>query len=271
MLKKLLKHDFITTWKVPAAVYAVLIVLGLITAISVQGVNHFGESFGMSLLMFSAIGLFYIGIIAANITMLIYLVIRYYRSMYTSEGYLTFTLPVKTDMIFLSKVITGSVWMFLSYICTFISLAIAGIGFIKATDIPADEFRTLLMSINEVLGLTDPGLISIFVYAIIITPIAGIVCIYFCVSIGQLWQNHKILGSVLCFIALYIINQLVSQIAMFGSGFWQMMRSSPADIDMMFRHVYLNMMLTVCIITTLEAIAFYIVCLIINRKKINLD
>lgn len=44
--------------------------------------------------------------------------------------------------------------------------------------------------------------------------------------------------------------------------------SSLLDVNSITKK-YGNM--TVCIITTLEAIAFYIVCLIINRKKINLD
>ncbi len=271
MLGKLLKHDFTATWKVPVALDAVLIVLGILTAFTVQNIQHVNESFGMGLFMFSFIGMFYIGIIAANIITLIYLVIRYYRSLYTSEGYLTFTLPVKSDMIVHSKVITGAVWVFLSYICTFLALLIAGTGFFRAADIPMDKIREGFEEINKVMGFTDPGFIAIIVFAILITPIAGILCMYFSVSIGQLWQSHKILGSVLCIIALYIVNQFVSQFALLGSGFWQMMSSSPADIDMSFGHIYKNMMMIITVITALEGIVYYVVCLMINRKKVNLD
>ena len=271
MLGKLLKHDFIATWKVPVTLDAVLIVLGIITAFMVQSIRHVGESFGMSLFMFSFFGVFYIGIIAANLVTLIYLVIRYYRNLYTSEGYLTFTLPVKTDMIVHSKVITGSVWVFLSYLCTFISLFIAGVGFVKATDVPLDEIKAALIEMNEVLQFADPGFIAVMIFTILITPIAGVLCMYFSVSIGQLWQSHKILGSVLCVIALYIINQFLSQFAFIGSGFWQMMGSSASDIDAAFGHIYKNMMLILSIMTMLEGVVYYVVCLIINRKSVNLD
>ena len=271
MLGKLLKHDFIATWKVPVALDAVLIALGILTALVIQTFPHVEDSFGMSLFMFSFIGVFYIGIIAANVVTLIYLVIRYYRNLYTAEGYLTFTLPVKTDMIVHSKVITGSVWLFLSYLCTFISILIAAIGFMVVTDVPLSEIGSALKEIYDVLGFAGSGFIPVIVITILITPIAGILCLYFSVSVGQLWQSHKILGSVLCIIGLYIINQILSQFAFIGSGFWQMMGASGADIDASFGYIYRNMMLIMCIITVLQAAVYYAVCLIINRYKINLD
>jgi hypothetical protein len=271
MLGKLLKHDIIATWKVPVALDAVLIVLGVLTALMMNTVNYVGDSFGMSIFMFSFIGLFYIGIIAANVVTLIYLVVRYYRSMYTSEGYLTFTLPVKTDMIVHSKVITGALWLFLSYLFTFISLLIAGMGFIKKANISLVDIREGFSIISDIMGFSEPGFMPVIIITILITPIAGILCMYFSVSVGQLWQSHKILGSVLCIIALYIINQLLSQIAFLGSGFWEMMGASGADIDATFGHVYKKMMMILSIITAIQAAVYYAVCLIINRKQINLD
>ncbi len=271
MLGKLLKHDFIATWKVPVALDAVLIALGVFTAAMLSTIRHVGESFGMSMFMFSVIGLFYIGIIAANIITLIYLVIRYYRNLYTSEGYLTFTLPVNTDMIVHSKVITGALWLFLSYLCTFISLLIAGAGFIKMSNVSLEEVCAAFGEAYNVLGFAESGFSAILLITILITPFAGILCMYFCVSVGQLWQNHKILGSVLCVVALHILNQILSQVAFFGSGFWQIMGAPGADIDASFGHIYRNMMLILSIITVIQAAVYYAVCLIINRKKINLD
>ena len=271
MLGKLLKHDFIATWKVPTALDAVLIVLGILTAVMIQVVPHVEDSFGMSMFMFSFVGLYYIGIIAANIVTIIYLVIRYYRNLYTSEGYLTFTLPVKTDMIIHSKVITGSVWLFLSYLSTFISLLIAGAGFVKAVNISPEELRSGFREIYNVMGFAESGFTAIMIFTILITPIAGVLCMYFSVSVGQLWQSHKILGAVLTLIALYIINQFLSQVAFFGSGFWRLMRMTGSNIDASFGLMYRNMMLIMSILTLIQGIVYYVVCLIINRKKINLD
>ncbi len=271
MLRKLIKHDFIATWKVPVSLDAALIVLGILTAVVISTIPHTTESLGMSIFMFSFVGLYYIGIIAANVVTIIYLVIRYYKNLYTSEGYLTFTLPVKTDMIIHSKVITGAAWLFLSYVSTFISIMIAGSGFIKTVNISREELMTAFTEMTSFMGLDDPGFRMILILMVLITPIAGVLCMYFCISIGQLWQEHKVLGAILCIIGLHILNQLLSQVAFLGSGFWQLMTSSPDNIDASFGHVYRNMFAIIIVITLIQAIIYYAVCLIINRKKINLD
>ncbi len=77
MLRKLIKHDFIATWKVPVSLDAALIVLGILTAVVISTIPHTTESLGMSIFMFSFVGLYYIGIIAANVVTIIYLVLRY--------------------------------------------------------------------------------------------------------------------------------------------------------------------------------------------------
>ena len=141
MLGKLVKHDFIATWKLPAALDVLVIALGIMTGLLIQIIPHVEDSMGVGIFMLSFIGVFYIGIIAANVVTIILIVMRYYRNLYTAEGYLTFTLPVKTDMIVHSKVITGAVWMFLSYVSTIISILIAGSGFIAAFDVPGFKIR----------------------------------------------------------------------------------------------------------------------------------
>ncbi len=271
MLGKLIKHDLIATWKVTVALDSLLIILGILTAVVVRTIPHLNDSFGMGLFMFSSVGLFYIGVIAANIVTLIYLVIRYYRNLYTSEGYLTFTLPVKTDMIIHSKVITGGIWMFLCYLCTFISIFIAGTGFIATVDVSREEIRRAFGEMIDIMGFGDPAFVAVLIFTLLITPFAAVLCMYFSVSVGQLWQSHKILGAVLCVIGLYVVNQIVSQVAFFGSGFWQLMSSSGSDIDASFARIYRNMLMILTVITAIEGAIYYAVCIIISKTKLNLD
>ncbi len=271
MLGKLLKHDFIATWKVTVAIDAIVVLLGILTALAIKTMPHLEDSLGMSLFVFSFIGLFYVGIIAANIVTIIYLVMRYYKNLYTSEGYLTFTLPVKTDMIIHSKVITGSVWMFLCYFATCLSLIIAGSSFISSMEVTGEEIRRGLEEIAEFMGFAESGTVAVIILTVIIMPIAGVLSMYFCVSIGQLWQNHKVLGTVLCVIGLYVVNQIFSQAAFIGSGFMRVMSASAVDIDATFGLIYRNILLITSILTLIEAVVYYVVCILVARKKINLD
>ena len=54
--------------------------------------------------------LYVIMLLASTWGMLIFLGIRFYRSMYTDEGYLSHTLPVTANQLFLSKVLVSGVW-----------------------------------------------------------------------------------------------------------------------------------------------------------------
>ncbi|MCR5688047.1 MAG: hypothetical protein K6G58_08505 [Lachnospiraceae bacterium] len=271
MLGKLFKHDMIATWKVAVSIDLALIVLGILTGFVLHALPHVEESFGMGLMFVSFIGLFYIGVIAANIVTIIYMVMRYYRNLYTAEGYLTFTLPVKTDMIIHSKVLTGALWMFLSYLCTFISLGFAGLGFLSSIDVPKEEILDAVREVFSFLGVIDPGFMALFAMIALVTPFAAVLCMYFCVSIGQLWQGHKVLGTVLCVIGLYIFNQFASQIVFFASGFWHLMAQSASDIDASFPSIYKHMLLNITILTVIQSIVYYVVCIFISRKKVNLD
>ena len=54
--------------------------------------------------------LYVIMLLASTWGMLIFVGIRFYRSMYTDEGYLSHTLPVTANQLFLSKVLVSGVW-----------------------------------------------------------------------------------------------------------------------------------------------------------------
>ena len=54
--------------------------------------------------------LYVIMLLASTWGMLIFLGIRFYRSMYTDEGYLSHTLPVTANQLFLSKILVSGVW-----------------------------------------------------------------------------------------------------------------------------------------------------------------
>ena len=49
---------------------------------------------------------------------------RFYRSRFTDEGYLTFTLPVRSSQIFLSSLANTLIWSVLSALVLFLSLAV---------------------------------------------------------------------------------------------------------------------------------------------------
>lgn len=103
MLGKVMKHEMKATWKV---LFPLAMVLVGVTLIGMLMMNmqvfetDMGALVGLAMLL-----LYIIGLIALSVTAFIFLLVRFYHSMYGAEGYLSHTLPVTTFSL-----ITESFW-----------------------------------------------------------------------------------------------------------------------------------------------------------------
>lgn len=267
MLTKLLKHEFRAIWKVPAALDAVLIVLGIIAHIMIRTIPYIKDSIGFIILMILFAGIYYIGIIAANIVTLIFLVMRYYRNLYTPEGYLTFTLPVSTESIINAKVISGFIWEMLAVLSTVVSVLTALSGFIFMTDIPYDTLSQEADDMLNVFGSVQGLIMSVLIMGLV-SALYNVLSLYFSVTLGQLWAKHKILGAVLCYIGIYIMNLIIGQASLFSTGFYTAVNT---DLDSSFVSMYSGMLNRSTVSFAILSVIFYIACIMITKRKVNLD
>ena len=128
MLGKLFKHDFSSTAK-PLLLFSVIVLAvsgagaGLKYVLDLpvlNGDNLYSIRFVITMLIIAC----YFALFAYFILMLILIVIRYYRNLFTEEGYLTFTLPTTTGKILLSKFLSAYLTMFIALIVAAGGLAI---------------------------------------------------------------------------------------------------------------------------------------------------
>ena len=122
MLGKLMKYEWKNTWKagmlmllgifiVTVAGCIVLQMPGGVVSNLVDGNEANAAQTWLVISSFTATLILYvIMLLASTWGMLIFLGIRFYRSMYTDEGYLSHTLPVTANQLFLSKVLVSGVW-----------------------------------------------------------------------------------------------------------------------------------------------------------------
>ena len=111
MLGKLFKHEWKNTYKIGLLMVLIMIgvtVFGCASFFTPLWVNGFQNSFTGKLTPIDILGIvfliFYvISIIGVTYGILIYLGVRFYKSMYTDEGYLTHTLPVTSHHLLLIK------------------------------------------------------------------------------------------------------------------------------------------------------------------------
>ncbi len=106
MLGKLLKHEFRQTARVLPFVFLSAVVLALFAFISYQTQFEAFQTIS-TLLMGLAIG-------GIPIVSFIFLIQRFGKNLFGNEGYLMFTLPVKSVSLYWAKFISTLVWSFIS-------------------------------------------------------------------------------------------------------------------------------------------------------------
>ena len=200
MLKKLLKHDFISVLRLALPIFAIAtgIVLFAYTMRMIDSDNPVLNLFN-TLLFPTAI----IALVVACVVIFCLPVIHFYRNLMTGEGYLSFTLPVTTYQIVLSKLIVGAVTMLFNLI-----VSVGGFLLLLSTEADLGTFSL------KGLHMPDGASIAPFIITMLITIILSTVCqqiyLYLAVCLGQVLSKNKIIGSVLGYVIIYVVNQAVN-------------------------------------------------------------
>lgn len=276
MLVKLIAHEFKATWRILALLDAVLLVIGIAGFILLHSLTLFrlpenasdARSAALVSSYFTWFIFYVIAVMAANIGTLIYLVVRYYRSLYSPEGYLTFTLPVATPDLLHARMITGYIWLCVAYLLTGLSLLLMFSGFFGSlSTLLKEEFP--LREIAEAFSFIRAGGVFLTLLYAIVKPLSTLMVLYLCVSVGQLWQKHKIAGAILCYIGLHTLGRTVSTV----TTFYSMFRSFGTDFMQTpdISSYYAGSILAQLIACVIVVCASYLVIRYINEKHVNLD
>lgn len=147
----LIKNDLINTKKKYIVAFIVLLSLSVLTPLMIFGIDYNNETtqeLSVILTILMSLGtsaFFIIGVFLLSIATK-----QFNKSMFSSQGYLTFTLPYKTWQVVLSKVITFIIWatsfILIYFIClNIVMLEINGILTIRAgTAFKFSDFYRLL-------------------------------------------------------------------------------------------------------------------------------
>jgi len=114
-----MKNEFRGTWKFMVTIFAAFALLTVFGGISVRILST-AENPG--LLPVLTIILYVFSFIAVFFGLLIYLGNRYYKTMYSTQGYLTHTLPASETSIFSAKTLVSVIWMFAGALLMILSI-----------------------------------------------------------------------------------------------------------------------------------------------------
>ena len=196
MFWNLVRYEFKNVNKWFLALYAAVLSLSVIIGIQGSALSStYYQDKGVVMLVFLSLvfgGL----IITLGISTLILIIRRFKGSVYDRQGYLTLTLPVSEHQILSAKLLGAFVWSLASTVVFLFSL------YIIISMIQPDAF---LSSFAEYMlkNYTDNFWLALISY--IFNTLAGILCIYLSISIGQLFNEYRTALAVVAYIAIQIV------------------------------------------------------------------
>lgn len=208
MLGKLFKYDF--KW-----IYKVVIIFNILTIIFAILTKIFG-SIDNSVL-FSIIHSILLGVtISMMVSSLINTVLRswarFINNVYKDESYLTHTLPVSKSQIFMAKIFSAVLCIFISVVVILISLFIMfyskeNVEYLKdLLELAANTYNTTVINLIMIIAL-------IFFLEILLTIVIGYVGI-----ILGFRENNKILKSLIYGFLIYMVTQVLLLVFVFVFG-----------------------------------------------------
>lgn len=278
MLIKLMKYEWKSIWRAAAIINAftvVVTVLGLFclyTPFSKSGLTEYNQSFTGPIL-FSLV-LYYVTIIGVSLAASVFVAIRFYKNLYTDEGYMMHVLPVTHRQILLSKLIIHSLFTLFTGLLVFVSVIVL---FLPLASLQTSQtLYTLWLEINnvfyEAFGMAPLPLALYFLFIMIIGSISGILMIYCSITIGQTFRKHKVMASILCYVALYFILQTIVSLAMMPQMLTMMVDTMEAASSTFDIGRYVQSTLLIALFSSLiSGVIYYIITDYLMGKKLNLD
>lgn len=262
MLKKMLKYDLQWCYKP----FLVFYILAIFFSVIVRIVESFEQSLIVLIIDKICCGI----VIAILINILINCFmrnwIRFVRNIYKDESYLTHTLPVSKNIIYLSKILTAIITLLTSFIVIIICLAIATLN--------KDTWIILKVSLEQSAIYLDSSVFSL-IFVMVITVffeflfmmMSGILGII----IGHRSNDLKILKSIVIGFIIYMILSSMSLGALFVVGLLN------SDIMSLFSNIEVSsnalksMMLVGILVYAIYNLGIYYIGNKLLNKGVNVD
>lgn len=203
MLGKILKYEFRNFSKslLPITIFFLLFsVIGFFAFKGGFRYSYYENSSEITYILFVSvlIPLYVISCFACITISFIYGPVRFSKSMFTNEGYLLRTIPVKTSYHLLSKLISGFIWFVISIICFIIMFSMP---FFEADDYPKLIEYYLSTPVSETV-MNCLTLLTGYIFAQL--------AIFFAITLSNiLIRNLRLLGVILFLFAEQIIFSII--------------------------------------------------------------
>lgn len=198
MLGKLMKYEFKATGRIFLPLFAALVVLAgadrLLSALNF----HAAQGIDVFIFVMLAAGLF--------VVTLVITLQRFRNNLFKDEGYLMFTLPVRTDSLILSKLFVSVIWVAASAVTVLVSALM-----LSVRTLPAELWDGIQKALNALRPQGFYAALSLAELLLmeVVSLFAGILTLYASMALGLLVNRHRGLLSFGAFVVLGVVQQLI--------------------------------------------------------------
>lgn len=275
MLGKLIKYDFKALNRYLLLIHGFLLLSAAAVRIFLTAPFnvYIFENSSMGPVMISLLILYFVIITGTSFATSILIAIRFYKNLYSDEGYLTFTLPVTRSELLISKTITGTAWIFINQLLIFTCMALV----IWTPDVAAgyhdnkELFWNALGLTGEFSNLSFGSIIAVLLVFLFIDALSSVAQIYASVTIGQLFRGHRILGAVVTYLGLTTIISIISYVIMMIFGLFNFAAISDAAESFNSIYYMIDIFKLSGIIAFISFVIFYAVTHMLMKKNVNLN
>ncbi|MCI9585346.1 MAG: hypothetical protein HFH45_01765 [Bacilli bacterium] len=263
MLTKLLKYDLKNIFKFLIIFYS----LSIIGAISTRICFNIENSFILEIIAQICSGFTIAMIINILINNIIKLWVRFKNNLYGDESYLTHTLPVSKKDIYLSKILTTIISLFISTLVIALTLFIA---YYSKENVEA--LKNFLLPIATAYGSTIIKIISSFLFILFLQFANTVQAGFTGIILGHKMNQTKIGFSVIFGYITYTITQLFALFITFITALFNkdlmnlFITNQIIDVEIVKVTIYLSI-----IIYTITLIIGYFINIKLLKQGINVE
>lgn len=270
MVGKLFKHEIKYYIRSLMFVEIILFAVALMTRI-IQFLENdsiiYDIVFGSSVIMLVIITL------AAIFLTVVMGVVRFYKNLFTHEGYLSFTLPVSPMQHLFVKLSTYMLFMVVTVLSILVALSIATFGDVLVELVKAGAF--LFEYVGDRIGHLSLTMYAVeFILLLLVSVAQQMIIYYFCMSVGQLTGKNRIWLSLGVYFIIYIATQVFETILIVIYSILDSANALDGIIDYIGNHIegcaHFGLWFMIVFYALVSGVYFLVSHRIISRK-LNLE
>lgn len=275
MLSKLIKYDMKSLNRFLPVLHLFILLSSIMIRVFITGrIKPQTSSEQTDILIILCYVLYFTMITALSTGTYLIAGIRFYKNMFSDEGYLTKTLPITNGMHLLSKTIAGSIWAMVNmcfvYLCSYV---VIWTPYIKSVvDENKDDILQEFGFVGKYAGLSFSTVLLILLLFSCFGAISSIIMIYASVALGQLFSSHRVLGAVVSYFVISTLISVLSVVAMalLGSETRLIVTSGSLEDEFNLVSYMIEIMKISAGLMIITSVILYVATHCIMNKKINL-